>query len=831
MKRKDIIDAVGKMYHTENIENGEYSYVKAAGSMMKLKTLLGRKPRHYKLDLRFADGDVVVLVETKTSFEESDEEQLRDYVDEERVLHPRQKIIAMLANTIDDKIKVWRATIDKTHELPSEYVIEDMAHYKELFEVVTINDRERVMKNTYELNELLHKKDIDENMRSQFVGTTLLYIKSMLQKLGKSKIDESLVAKLNEIWAVMDAKAIRAAIEDVLNNLLDGSENKTKKIELLQRNVLGNQKIKGLETNDWIEILDTILTDIYRFIDEDSSEGQDILNLFFIAFNKYTGKADKNQAFTPDHITDFMCRVADVDRTKVVMDITCGSGSFLVQAMVKELADCRRGKSVAAAKKLMEEVKKKNIFGIENEEKAYGLATTNMLIHGDGNSNIKFANCFQCEDFIIKADPDVILMNPPYNAKPINVPAAYKKNWGKAKNGKEDPTKGLIFIHFLSDVIEEMNKRREENGLPRKTVKLAVLLPVSAAIGSKDIIQSEKVFMLDHNRLDAVFTLPNEIFYPGASACACCMVFTLGKPHLHADGTRDKTFFGYFKEDGFKKKKRLGRVEQFDSANHSKWKEIEEKWLSLFRNKEVVDGLSAMAEVTGEDEWLCEAYMRTDYSDLSEESFRRSINNYCAYLVANGYPVDLEHGFTGGMQLSLKEWRRFRLERLFDIKKGKRLTAEDQEDGENLYIGAIDSNNGVANHIGQEPIHLGNTISLSYNGSVGEAFYQPEPYWATDDVNALYPKFKGFNAAIGLFLVSVIRHEKYKFSYGRKWTLENMRETEICLPVQKNKNGRPIYDDGKSFSDQGYLPDWDYMEKYMESLPYGGNLKNLYKSK
>lgn len=59
--------------------------------------------------------------------------------------------------------------------------------------------------------------------------------------------------------------------------------------------------------------------------------------MFFIAFNKYTGKADKNQAFTPDHITEFMCRVTGVDRTKRVLDATCGSGSFLVQAMVKEL--------------------------------------------------------------------------------------------------------------------------------------------------------------------------------------------------------------------------------------------------------------------------------------------------------------------------------------------------------------------------------------------------------------------------------------------------------------------------------------------------------------
>jgi type I restriction-modification system DNA methylase subunit len=84
--------------------------------------------------------------------------------------------------------------------------------------------------------------------------------------------------------------------------------------------------------------------------------------LFFIAFNKYTGKADKNQAFTPDHITDFMARLTEVDRTKVVLDATCGSGSFLVQAMVKELADCRRDTTEAESKDLMKIVKQKHIF-------------------------------------------------------------------------------------------------------------------------------------------------------------------------------------------------------------------------------------------------------------------------------------------------------------------------------------------------------------------------------------------------------------------------------------------------------------------------------------
>ena len=337
-----------------------------------------------------------------------------------------------------------------------------------------------------------------------------------------------------------------------------------------------------------------------------------------------------------------MCRLTDIDRNTVVLDPTCGSGSFLVQAMVKELADCRRGKTETEANVLMQTVKEKHIYGIENEEKAYGLSTTNMLIHGDGNSNIKFESCFKCKSFIKSADPDVILMNPPYNAKPISIPEVYKKNWGKAKDGKEDPTKGFVFIHFLSDVVKEMNDERESKGEPRKTVKLAVLLPVSAAIGTSSIIEDEKIAMLEENTLEAVFTLPNEVFYPGASVTACCMLFSLGKPHKKADGTVNETFFGYYKEDGFKKKKNLGRVEQFDANGDSKWRSIEDEWLALFRNKNVIDGLSAKTVVDGTAEWLCEAYMKTDYSKLTEADFQQTINDYLAYLIKSGEVYETE---------------------------------------------------------------------------------------------------------------------------------------------------------------------------------------------
>ncbi len=175
-------------------------------------------------------------------------------------------------------------------------------------------------------------------------------------------------------------------------------------------------------------------------------------------------------------------------------------------------------------------------------------------------------------------------------------------------------------------------------------------------------------------------------------------------------------------------------------------------------------------------------------------------------------------------ELNIQLWEWFSMGKLFDIRKGKRLTSADQEEGNNNYVGAIDSNNGIANHIGQAPIHEANTISLSYNGSVGEAFYQSEPYWATDDVNALYSRYKGFNKQIGLFMATVIRQEKYKFSYGRKWTLENMNSTDIKLPIKRDNNGSPIIDDNRTYSDNGYIPDWQYMEDYINSLPYSDRI-------
>lgn len=99
-----------------------------------------------------------MLIETKQNFVKNDEKQLSEYVDEERTLNKGIKIIAILANTNNDKIKVWRSAIDE-HLLRNEVVFDTMEHYIKIFDINILNDKEMVMRNTYDLNELLNKKD------------------------------------------------------------------------------------------------------------------------------------------------------------------------------------------------------------------------------------------------------------------------------------------------------------------------------------------------------------------------------------------------------------------------------------------------------------------------------------------------------------------------------------------------------------------------------------------------------------------------------------------------------------------------------------------------
>lgn len=151
-------------------------------------------------------------------------------------------------------------------------------------------------------------------------------------------------------------------------------------------------------------------------------------------------------------------------------------------------------------------------------------------------------------------------------------------------------------------------------------------------------------------------------------------------------------------------------------------------------------------------------------------------------------------------KIDASKWEPFPIGTLFTIVKGTRLTKANMRDGDINFIGASAINNGITAHISNdEHIHLKNTITITYNGSFGEAFYQDAPFWASDDVNVLYPRFT-LNRYIALFIIPVLKQAGKKYAFIDKWKKEDMEKDCILLPVDEN-----------------HQPDFSYMETYMKN--------------
>lgn len=338
--------------------------------------------------------------------------------------------------------------------------------------------------------------------------------------------------------------------------------------------------------------------------------------------------------------------------------------------------------------------------------------------------------------------------------------------------------------------------------------------------------------------MDAVFTLPGEMFYPGASVNACCMVFNLGISHFTTEidkngkeikKPRATTFFGFFKNDGFTKKKNLGRISKEDE-NGQIWQRIEQNWLDLYKGNITDLSLGIRKEVTADDEWLAEAYIKTDYSKISESLFQGTLQSYLSYLIKNGYNIYDKikkisyEGKKSVPDLNTDSWKEFKISDLFDVELSKGdLKEDDCAPGDIPLVSSGSLNNGVVKYIDEDgdgiaQIFPKNKITVDM---FGQAYYQPFDFYSVSHgrVNILSAKIKGFNKYIALFICSIINNEQFRFSYNRAVYKAVIESLVIKLPSKQNTGatGENVLDiDNKSI----FEPDWQYMEDYIKGLSY-----------
>jgi len=318
----------------------------------------------------------------------------------------------------------------------------------------------------------------------------------------------------------------------------------------------------------------------------------DVVGQFYGEFLKYTG-GDKKAlgiVLTPRHITDLFARIANVTKKSTVLDICAGTAGFLVSAMHHMMRD-----AITDSEKTR--IKAEGLIGIEHLPNMYALAASNMILRGDGKANLHQGSCFEPGIIKMVSDmrPDIGMLNPPFSQG-------------------DDDLHELVFIKQMLDSLE------------KKGTGVAIV-PMSCAISPHPMREE----LMKSHTLEAVMSMPGELFYP-VGTVTCIMVWTAHVPHTDSN---KKTWFGYWKDDGFIKTKHRGRI---DGGN--KWEKIRDRWIDSFRNREVHAGESVLKAVTPKDEWCAEAYMETDYSTLAQSDFERELKKYVVFKIMSGLAQD-----------------------------------------------------------------------------------------------------------------------------------------------------------------------------------------------
>ena len=433
-------------------------------------------------------------------------------------------------------------------------------------------DYDNLIQYVQQLNGKLHANKIPEHNRAILFSGILISLEDTTFLSTYSKYT--------------DAKRLSKYLVDSIKQKLEHANvPQTRVYEMDQAFSFIKSHTSLIDDGYLIELVKEIHDNIRSFIK--SHNYFDIISRVYVEFLKYANN-DKSLGIvlTPDHITSLFCDIADITKDSVVLDNCCGTGGFLVNAMQRMVYLAKGNKDKIA------EIKQRQLLGIEYQDHIFTLCASNMIIHGDGKTNIIKGDCFKVIDQVKEKSPSVGLLNPPYN----------------------DVT-GINELEFVLNNLDALDK----NGT------CVAIVPMSCALYQDGIGSEIKRRILNKHTLDAVMSMPEDLFYP-VGVVTCVMVFKAHTPH----SANRKVWLGYWKNDGFIKAKHRGRIPT------DRWQEIRTHWLNSYINREVIVGESITHAVTHESEWCAEAYMKTDYNMLTQADFSKTIKAYLMFKLMNG---------------------------------------------------------------------------------------------------------------------------------------------------------------------------------------------------
>ena len=432
------------------------------------------------------------------------------------------------------------------------------------------------------LNNKLQSHSILASQRGLFLSSVLIALDNKAFRKSYNDIEEpqDLADRLVDTVVLELKKTLPQKKVENLNNQFSFIRSDA---------TLSSKRNSDTGQNILAELIDDIDKNINSYLQ--TYKYFDVLGQLYVEFLSYAN-ADSSLGIvlTPPHITQLFSDLAFVNKDSVVYDNCTGTAGFLISAMRAMVQDAK------GDEKKIKDIKEHQLIGVEYQSHIYALAATNMYIHKDGKSNIIHGSCFDTNIIaaIKEYNPTVGMLNPPYPNDKIN---------------------GINEFEFILNNLECL----ERGGI------CVAIIPMERVLSSKKQTLELKRRLLKSHTLEAVMSMPDELFYnTDNGVVTAIVVFRAHMPHP----INKETYFGYWKDDGFEKRKHKGRIDVYE-----KWENIKEKWVNSYINRKNIAGLSVNKIVKAEDEWCAEAYMETDYSSLSEQDFEDTVRAYAAFLI------------------------------------------------------------------------------------------------------------------------------------------------------------------------------------------------------